>query len=73
MVNIENVALNADLIVNGYAITRCQLGYRILNLHSPAHASVLSSKGEILETSMDDIENAIVVDYFMKNRTFLED
>lgn len=73
MVDVVKVADEADMIVNGYAFSKCAEGYRILNLNRPEHAAVLSKKGEILETTMDDIEIEIVRDYYKKNSEFMED
>lgn len=73
MTNIEQVADRADLIVNGYAFTRCSEGFRVLNLNDPGHAAVLSEQGDVLETSMDDIELYIVKEYLSKNLKFMED
>lgn len=73
MVDILKVADEADLIVNGYAFTKCEEGYRILNLNRPDRAVVLSVKGELLETTMDDIEIQIVKEYYEKNKKFMED
>lgn len=73
MVDIKSVADEADMIVNGYTFKRCSSGFRVLNLNRPNSAVVLSNAGEVLETSMDDIEIQIVKDYFAKNRQFLED
>lgn len=56
MINIKQVADAADVIVNGYAFTKCELGFRVLNLNNPESAAVFSEKGEALETTMDDIE-----------------
>lgn len=73
MVDIIQIADAADMIVNGYAFTRCPEGYRVLNLNRPDRAVVFSKNGDVLETSMDDIEVRIAVNYFEKNRRFLED
>ena len=73
MVDIKEVADAADMIVNGYAFTCCPEGYQVLNLNHPDRAVVLSERGTVLETSMDDIEIQIVRDYLEKNRKFMED
>lgn len=73
MPDIIKIADEADLIVNGYAFTKCKEGYRVLNLNRPNRAIVLSKSGETLETTMDDIEIQIVKDYYQKNRKFMED
>lgn len=56
MIDIIKVADEADLIVNGYAFTKSEEGYRVLNLNNPEHALVLLEDGEAVETTMDDIE-----------------
>lgn len=73
MVNVQQVADAADMIVNGYAFSRCTEGFRVLNLNRPDRAVVFSPAAEVLETSMDDIEIQIVRGYLEKNRALLED
>ena len=73
MVDIKQIADEADLIVNGYAFKKCELGYKVLNLDCPKHAVVISEGGEVLETTMDDIEICIVKDYFVKNKKYMEE
>lgn len=73
MSEIEKVAQNADFIVNGYSFI-CQGGkVRVLNLNDTTRATVLNLNGEVLETSMDDIEISIVQAYWEKNREFAEE
>ena len=73
MIDIKIIADEADMIVNGYAFKRCKEGYRVLNLNQPDRATVLSLDGKVLETSMDDIEIRIVINYLEKNRKFMEE
>jgi hypothetical protein len=77
MYNVYDVADKADLIINGYAFTKVKEktgeNIRILNLNNPNRAAFINSDGEVLETSMDDIEIAIILDYYNKNRRFLEE
>ena len=61
------------MIVNGYAFAKCVEGQRVFNLNRPDKATVFSADGEVLETSMDDIEIQIVKGYFEKNRRFMEE
>ena len=70
MVNVQQVADAADMIVNGYAFSRCPEGFRV---NRPDRAVVFSPAAEVLETSMDDIEIQIVRGYLEKNRALLED
>ena len=52
MNNIAAMADAADMIVNGYAFTAWNGGYRVLNLNRLDRAAVLSKDGEVLETSI---------------------
>lgn len=73
MPDILKVADAANIVVNGYAFTRKGNQVHVLNLNRPVSACVLSADGDVLETSMDDIEIAIVQDYYARNRDFMED
>ena len=69
---LVKIANDADLIVNGYAFKQKDGRISVLNLNRPERASVISLDGEVLETSMDDIELSIVQNYLQKNRKYLE-
>jgi uncharacterized membrane protein len=73
MDKIKEIADKADIIVNGYAFTRENDQIRILNLNNLDKALVISEDGKVLETTMDDIEIRIVLDYWNSDREFMED
>ena len=73
MSEIEKVAQLADFIVNGYSFICENTHFRVLNLNDTTRAAVLDINGEVLETSMDDIEISIVQAYWEKNKQFAED
>ena len=73
MYNIKEIADAAEMIVNGYAFTRDGENIRVLNLNSPEKAAYLSQAGEVFETSMDDIELEIVLEYYQRNRKYMEE
>lgn len=72
MRDIVQIAKDADLIVNGYAFTLQQGLVRVLNLDAPDSAVVMTRDGEVLETTMDDIEVQIVRDYLRRDLKYLE-
>lgn len=72
MTDVTKIADRADMVVNGYAFSRRDDGIQVLNLNNPDRASLLSLDGQLLETSMDDIEIRIVQDYYQRNRQFME-
>ena len=73
MPDIKNIADGADIIVNGYAFTRKDDCVHVLNLNSPDKAVVFSLDGEVLETTMDDIELSIASRYLKQNLKYMED
>ena len=71
LLNIEEIADKADMIINGYAFTKDGDYIRVLNLNCVNHAAVILN-GKIVGTNMDDIENQIVMDYYDQNKQFME-
>ena len=67
MPDIKSIADGADIIVNGYAFTRKDNCIHVLNLNCPDKAVVFSLDGEVLETTMDDIELSIASRYLKLN------
>ena len=72
MDKIKEIADKADMIVNGYAFTRENNQIRILNLNNLEKALVISEDGKVLETTMDEIEIRIVLDYWNSDCKFME-
>ena len=73
MIDYMHVADLADMIINGYAFTRDNGCIRVLNLNCTHKSVVFDRTGQVLETSMDDIEIQIVKQYLDNNQEFLED
>ena len=48
MADIKQVADAADMIVNGYAFTRCTEGYRVLNLNRPDRAAGHTLRSDLM-------------------------
>lgn len=73
MIDVMQVADKADMIINGYAFTKENDLIRVLNLNNPEKAVMIDKSGDVLETSMDDIEIQIVKTYWNKNKTLMEE
>lgn len=73
MPDIKTIADNADVIINGYAFTRKDDNIQVLNLNCPDKAVVFSADGEVLETTMDDIELSIASRYLQQTQKYMED
>lgn len=70
---LKTIADKADIIVNGYAFTRNDERIQVLNLNCPEKAVVFSTDGEVLETTMDDIELSIASCYLQQNKKYMEE
>lgn len=73
MINYREIVDAANMIINGYVFTKDSENIKVLNLNNPEMAMVLDNAGEVLETTMCDIEIQIVKDYLANNIEFLED
>lgn len=72
MINVEKIAENAEMIVGGYAFTVIPSGIQAVNL-ARSTACVIDKNDTIIETDMDDIELEIVMDYYKRNKVFMEE
>lgn len=72
MVDIKQVADDAEVIIDGYAFSRFEDGYRVLNLNAPDNAAVFAKDGSVLETTMNDIELHIASKYLSSGRKYME-
>lgn len=71
---INKVRSEANMIVSGYAFTKMEdSNIRVLQLRAPFHALVMSQDGNILETTMDDVELNIILDCWSKNHKYMEE
>lgn len=73
MIDVIEVADRADMIIHGYAFTKEADFIKVLNLNNPEKAVMIDKTGDVLETSMDDIEIQVVKRYWDKNKELLED
>lgn len=69
---LMKICSTADMVVCGYAFTKtAESNVRVLDLREPHHALVLSPQGDVLETTMDDVELSLVCGYWNKNRKYI--
>ena len=69
---LKRIADGADMIVRGYAFTRKDDKIAVLNLNCPTSAMLLSNEGKMLESSMDEIEQALVMRIWAKDAGYME-
>ena len=74
MLNAKKIADEADVIIDGYAFIRKADGRTaIVNLNREDHAAVILSSGEVDESSMDDIELSIAMEYLNRAKVYMEE
>lgn len=64
------IAEAADLVLNGYAVTRDGENFKVVNLRTGKAAYIMSS-GELSETNMDDVESEIAMRIVNENRRYI--
>ena len=61
----------AELVLNGYAVTRDGENFRVVNLNTGKAAYVMAS-GALSETNMDEVEAEIACRIVNENRRYIE-
>jgi hypothetical protein len=68
------IADAADMIVNGYAFEKKAGNITVVNLNrSVPHVMVMDASGKMLESSMDPIEQRIVLEIWKKDKEYMEE
>ena len=70
---IREIADKADMIIRGYAFTREDALIRILNLNDRESSMVITPDGTMVETNMNEIEQALVLDIWQKDSKYMEE
>lgn len=68
----KEIADQAEVIINGYAVIKNDIGMLVVNLNADNASAVFDRNDEMLETSMDDIDLAITHDYLIKSKKYME-
>lgn len=68
---VREIADESDLVVNGYAFSKCDAGVRVLNMRNGKAALVIDG-GRVSETNMDDLDLALALRYLVENEQFME-
>ena len=70
---VKQIADAADMIVRGYAFTREGNLIRVLNINDGLSAMVITANGTMLETNMDEMEQALVEDIWSRDSKYMEE
>ena len=63
---------SGEVIIDGYAFSKFEGGYRVLNLNASDKAAVFAADGTVLETTMNDIELHIASKYLHASLKYME-
>ena len=64
------IAEAADLVLNGYAVTRDGENFRVVNLNT-GKAAYVTASGALSETNMDEVEAEIACRIVNENRRYI--
>lgn len=73
MLDVEKIANEADVIINGFAVKKEADGYHVFDLNNLNGVAVFKEDGVLIETNMDDIELAVAKNYLLSSLTYIED
>ena len=69
---VREIADKADMIIRGYAFTRDDDLIRVFNLNDRESSMVITPDGVMVETNMDEIEQALVLDIWSRDSKYME-
>lgn len=69
---IKTIADKADLIINGYAFLKNNNEVKVVNLNRIEKMAMVDMDGKVLNTTMDEIEVDVVLDYYNRNRKYID-
>ncbi len=69
---VREIANNADMIIRGYAFTKDSDQIRVFNLKDGESSMVITPDGKMIETNMDEIEQALVLDIWSRDSKYME-
>jgi len=68
----KEIADKADMIIRGYAFTREDDLIRVFNLNDRESSMVITPGGMMVETNMNEIEQALVLSIWSRDSKYME-
>ena len=69
---VREIADKADMIIRGYAFTRDGDLIRVFNLNDRESSMVITPGGMMVETNMNEIEQALVLSIWSRDSKYME-
>lgn len=73
MIDLQKIADEAEVIISGFALTKCEEGIRVFDLNNGKGAAVFTSEGTLIESNMDDIELSVAKKYYSMGMKYMEE
>lgn len=73
MVDIDKIALQAEVIVSGFAMLEDGDFIKVVNLNNGEGVAVFKRDGTLIETNMDSIELSIARESMFSSLAYMED
>ncbi len=73
MVDIDKIALQAEVIVSGFAMLDDGDFIKVVNLNNGEGVAVFKRDGTLIETNMDSIELSIARESMFSSLAYMED
>ena len=70
---LEKICDDADMIIKGYAFRKMESNIEVFNVNNGFSAMLMTTDGILLETNMNEIEQALVKKIWMENAKYMED
>ena len=70
---LDRICDEADMIIKGYAFKRREANIEIFNVNDGFSMLVMTAEGVLLETNMNEIEQALVMRIWVDNAKYMED
>lgn len=70
---LDRICDEADMIIKGYAFKRRESNIEIFNVNDGFSMLVMTAEGVLLETNMNEIEQALVMRIWVDNAKYMED
>ena len=72
MIDLNKVAVDADVIISGYAFIKMPNEIKVVNLNNCKSVAIFQHDQTLIETNMDDIELEIVKKYLSSSLKYME-
>ena len=70
--NLEKIANDAEVIIDGFAVEKVEQGFRVFDLNNGKGIAIFLNDGTLMETNMDEIELVIAKERLNQSIKYIE-